>query len=92
MAAFQRPPKTLPRVPGGRDGHEKNWLDAIRQNGQAVSNFDYAGPFTETVLLGNVALRYPGTRLHWDSANLTFTNMPDADRFVRHQYREGWSL
>jgi predicted dehydrogenase len=92
MAAFVRPPKTLPRVPGGRDGHEKNWLDAIRQQGQAVSHFDYAGPFTETVLLGNVALRYPGTRLHWDSTNLTFTNMPDADRFVRHQYREGWSL
>ena len=58
-----RPAKTLPRVPGGRDGHEKNWLDAIRQKGQAVSNFDYAGPFTEAVLLGNVALRFPGQRL-----------------------------
>ena len=48
MQAFQRPPKTLPRVPDGRPGHEKNWLDAIRQKGQAVSHFDYAGPFTET--------------------------------------------
>ena len=38
MTAFsQRPPKTLPRVPGGRGGHEKNWLDAIRQKGKAVS-------------------------------------------------------
>ena len=53
---------------GGAPGHEKNWLDAIRQKGQAVSHFDYAGPFTETVLLGNVALRYPGTRLMWDAA------------------------
>ena len=44
MQAFQRPPKTLPRVPEGRAGHEKNWLDAIRTKGQAVSNFDYAGP------------------------------------------------
>ena len=68
MTAFVRPPKTLPRVPEGRAGHEKNWLDAIRQKGQAVSNFDYAGPFTETVLLGNIALRYPGTRLMWDAA------------------------
>ena len=59
MQAFQSPPRTLPRVPEGRAGHEKNWLDAIRQKGQAVSNFDYAGPFTEAVLLGNVALRYP---------------------------------
>ena len=46
MQAFQRPPRTLPRVPDGRSGHEKNWLDAIRQKGQAVSSFDYAGPFS----------------------------------------------
>ena len=77
------------RVPEGRDGHEKNWLDAIRQKGQAVSNFDYAGPFTEIVLLGNVALRYPGQRLLWDSATMKVTNMPDADQFVQHNYRPG---
>ena len=92
MQAFQRPPKTLPRVPEGRAGHEKNWLDAIRQKGQAVSNFDYAGPFTETVLLGNVALRYPGQRLLWDAATMKVTNMPEADQFVQHNYRPGWSL
>ena len=78
--------------PDGRAGHEKNWLDAIRQKGQAVSNFDYAGPFTESVLLGNVALRYPGTRLLWDAPNMKVTNMPDADQFVSHNYRAGWSL
>ena len=92
MQAFQRPPKTLPRVPEGRAGHEKNWLDAIRTKGQAVSNFDYAGPFTETVLLGNVAMRYPGERLLWDSAAMKVTNMPDAEQFVQHKYRPGWSL
>jgi predicted dehydrogenase len=92
MAAFVRPPKTLPRVPEGRNGHEKNWLDAIRQKGQAVSHFDYAGPFTESVLLGNVALRYPGTRLLWDAPGMKCTNMPEADQFITHRYREGWSL
>ena len=92
MQAFQRPPRTLPRVPDGRSGHEKNWLDAIRQKGQAVSSFDYAGPFTESVLLGNVALRYPGVRLMWDASNMKITNMPDADQFVNHNYRAGWSL
>ena len=92
MAAFVRPAKSLPRVPEGRPGHEKNWLDAIRQKGQAVSHFDYAGPFTETVLLGNIALRYPGTRLMWDAATMKVTNMPDADQFIQHQYRQGWSL
>ena len=93
MIAFTpRPPKTLPRVEGGRSGHEKNWLDAIRQKGQAVSSFDYAGPFTESVLLGNVALRFTGTRLFWDAPTMRVTNMPEADEFVQHQYRAGWSL
>lgn len=93
MRAFRpRPPRTLPRVPGGDTGHERNWLDAIRQQGQAVSHFDYAGPFTEAVLLGNVAMRFPGTRLFWDAPGMTVTNLPDADRFVQHQYRQGWSL
>jgi hypothetical protein len=93
MTAFaNRPPKTLPRVPGGRDGHEKNWLDAIRQKTQAVSNFDYAAPFTEVVLLGNVALRFPGTRLMWDGPNMKVTNVAEANQFVQHNYRSGWTL
>ncbi len=91
MQAFQRPPRTLPRVPEGRAGHEKNWLDAIRTKGQAVSHFDYAGPFTESVLLGNVALRYPGQRLLWDSVNMKVTNIPAADQYVKHNYRAGWT-
>ena len=92
MAAFSRPPKTLQRIPDGRGGHERNWVNAVRTQTRAVSHFDYAGPFTETVLLGNVALRYPGTRLHWDAAAMTITNMPEANQFVQHHYREGWSL
>jgi hypothetical protein len=93
MASFtNRPPKTLPRVPGGRDGHEKNWLDAIRSHGQAVSHFDYAGPFTESVLLGNLALRFPGQRRDWDAANMKVTNVAEANEFVRPNYRSGWTL
>ncbi len=93
MATFTtRPPKTLPRIKGGSTGHEKNWLDAIKQHGQAVSHFDYAGPFTESILLGNLALRFPGTRLFYDAENLKVTNVPEADEFIQHQYRAGWSL
>jgi hypothetical protein len=57
-----------------------------------VSNFDYSGPFAEVVLLGNVALHYPGTRLMWDAPNMKITNMPDADQYIRHNYRPGWTL
>jgi predicted dehydrogenase len=93
MQAFtNRPPKTLPRVPEGRNGHERNWLDAIKSHGQAVSHFDYAGPFTEAVLLGNLALRFPGQRLLWDGQNMKVTNLEEANQYVQHHYREGWSL
>jgi predicted dehydrogenase len=92
MQAFTRPPRTLPRVPEGRPGHEKNWLDAIRQKGQAVAHFDYAGPFTESVLLGNVALRFPGERLMWDAQNMKVTNKPEADQYIQPNYKTGWTL
>jgi predicted dehydrogenase len=92
MSSFTRPAKTLPRVPGGRDGHEKNWLDAIRTHGQAVSNFDYAGPFSEAVLLGNVSLRFPGQRLMWDGTAMKVTNVSEANQYVQHNYRSGWTL
>ena len=54
-----------------------------------MSNFDYAGPFTEVVLLGNVALRFPGQRLMWDGPNMKVTNVPEANQFVQHSYRSG---
>jgi predicted dehydrogenase len=92
MQAFTRPAKTLPRVPEGRPGHEKNWLDAIRNKGQAVAHFDYAGPFTESVLLGNVAMRYPGERLMWDAQSMKVTNKPDADQYIHPTYKTGWTL
>jgi len=44
------------------------------------------------VLLGNVALRFPGQRLMWDGANLQVTNVAEANQFVKPQFREGWSL
>jgi hypothetical protein len=56
-----------------------------------MSNFDYSGPMTETVLLGNVALRAGGT-IQWDAKNLRVTNNADANRFVRKNYRKGWDI
>jgi predicted dehydrogenase len=92
MQAFQRPPKTLERIPGGENGHEKNWLQAIKDGKPAISNFDYAGPFAEMVLLGNLAVRFPERRLLWDGPNMKVTNDADAQAFVKRPYREGWTL
>jgi predicted dehydrogenase len=89
MQAYKRPRKTITRVEGS---HEKNWIDAIKGKAKAVGHFDYAGPFTETVLLGNLAVAFPDTRLQWDGRNLQVTNHPEANALVQHHYRQGWSL
>ena len=92
MRAFKLPPKTIPRVPGGEAGHEKNWLEAAKANKPAISNFDYAGPFAEMVLLGNLAVRFPYRRLLWDGEGMRVANDNDAQAFVTRSYREGWTL
>ncbi len=60
------------------------------------SNFGFAGPLTEAVLLGSVAIRLGGEmigeKLHWDSANLKVTNVPQANHLLHYEYRQGWSL
>jgi len=87
MQAYKRPPKILPRS----IGHRKEWLEACKGGKPAGSNFDFAGPLTEVVLLGNVAIR-AGKKLYWDGANMKVTNVPEANDYVHRQYRQGWSL
>jgi hypothetical protein len=57
----------------------------------AMSNFNYAGMLTETILLGNVAMR-AGKKLDWDGPNMKFTNNSDANKFLHFDYRKGWTL
>ncbi len=85
---YERPPKTLPRSVG----HHKEWLLACRTGSPTRSNFDFAGPLTEAVLLGMVCVRNGGDKLYWDSANLKVTNDPDANRYLHYEYRKGWEL
>ncbi len=88
------PPRKLPRS----IGHYKEWLAACKGGAAAGSNFDWAGPLTEVVLLGNVALRLQlreeltSKRLLWDGGNLRFTNSEEANSFLKSEYRTGWSL
>jgi predicted dehydrogenase len=81
-------PKTMKRSPG----HYEEWNLACRGGEKTVCNFDYAGPMTETVLLGTLSLYAPGKRLEWDSANLRVKNAPELDRFINPEYRKGWTL
>jgi len=74
-------------------GHFEEWVQAIRGGAPARSNFpDYAGPLTETVLLGNLAVYASGKKIEWDAENLTATNAPEVAKIVKPDYREGYSL
>ncbi|WP_221032544.1 Gfo/Idh/MocA family protein [Actomonas aquatica] len=81
------PPKTLPRVP--TSNHHEAWAIAIREGYQPAANFDYAGPFSETVLLGNVAIR-ANRRIEWDAANMKIPNLPSAEQYLTKSYRPGF--
>jgi predicted dehydrogenase len=86
--SYGNPPKKLPRIPG--EDHEMNWVDAAKGKAQASCPFEYAARLTEVMLLGVVALR-AGKKIHYDGAAIRITNVPQANDFLRRDYREGWS-
>ena len=90
MADYQFPAPTIPRVPGN-DAYQ-DFIRACKGGPPASSNFDVSGPLTETVLLGNLAMRLPGRKLQWDAATLTVTDTPEAAPFIQAQYRAGWEI
>ena len=88
MQEYQRPAKTLPRL---ADSHEMHWVGCCKSGQPANADFSYAGPLTELCLLGNIAKRVD-TRIEWDAAAMKVTNVAEANRHVRTEYRAGWSL
>ena len=82
------PKKSIGRIAGS---HEEDWIRACKGGKEACSNFDYAGPLTETVLVGNIAIR-SGKKLDWDGENMKVTNVDEANKYLDRPYREGWSL
>ena len=107
-------PQTVARVKDGEDGHYAAWVEAAiagygsEKAKNLSSHFDIAGPLTESVLMGNLAIRsydirkpkgkddfdYPGRfiKLLWDGPNMKITNFDEANQFVKRNYRAGWSL
>lgn len=72
--------------------HHWQFLDAVRGTAKTTTPFDYAGPLTESVLLGGVATRFRNTTLEWDDKNLRFKNVPEANKLLRRSYRKGWEV
>lgn len=92
MKEFTPPVQTLERVPGGQEGHEKDWLRACKGGRPASSHFDCAGPLSEMVLMGNLAIRFPDRLLLWNGEKMEITNDTDANAYVARTYRNGWTL
>jgi predicted dehydrogenase len=80
--------KTIERSPG----HYEEWVNACKGGARPVSNFDYAGPLTEIMLLGVLSLKAPGRRLEWDSEHLKIKNAPELNHLVHTEYGKGWTL
>jgi len=90
---YGKPPQKLERSVG----HYQEWIDACKGGKPPGANFDWAGPLTEVVLLGNVCLRQQlreeltFKKLHWDGEAMRFTNSDEANKFLKREYRQGWT-
>ena len=93
-------------------GHQRKWIDACKagfnskEHLSLTSSFDYAGPLTETVLMGNIAIKsyllrkesnnrmnyYARKKLLWDGDKMRITNLEEANQFVGREYRAGWEI
>ncbi|HXY36743.1 MAG TPA: Gfo/Idh/MocA family oxidoreductase [Planctomycetaceae bacterium] len=89
--AYKLPERFVPRCAPGVSPHFKEWATACRGGAPATSNFNYSSRLTETMIMGNLALR-AGSRVEWDAKNQLVTNNPSANKFVKREYRTGYSV
>ena len=89
QAAIDALEETIPRVPGG---HRRDWVRSCKDGVPSGSNFEYAVPLTETVLLGNLALR-TGEKIYWNAKKMRATNnVPGVEELIHREYRSGYGL
>ena len=87
MKGFKPPEQSLARDVN----HYQEWVRACKGGPKPLSNFDYAGPLTEAILLGNVAAK-TDDKIEWDGPTMKVKNLPEMNEHLRRQYRRGWVL
>ena len=87
FAGFEPPIETIPKSPG----FYREWIDACKGGPAATCNFDYSGPLSETVLLGNVGYRVGG-EFGWNADQLTAAGNDNVAQFIQEPYRKGWEV
>ena len=90
MKETPKPPQVAYRCKGRT--HFDNWTLACKGEDTVMSPFEYAGPLSEIIVLGDIALVHPGRTLKWDSKNMKITNVPEANQYLHREYRAGWTL
>ncbi|MBL8814010.1 MAG: Gfo/Idh/MocA family oxidoreductase [Planctomycetaceae bacterium] len=84
---YVAPAPSLPESPG----HHRQWIEACKTGSRTGSPFSYAAPFTEIILLGNVAYR-SGVTIEYDPATGKIANSPAAEKYLSKEYRKGWDI
>lgn len=84
---FEPPKMRIPKSPG----HYAEWIQACKTGSPTLCNFDYAGKLIQHNLLANVAYR-AGKKLEWDAESLKAKNCPEADQYIKREYRKGWTI
>jgi predicted dehydrogenase len=87
FVGFQPPKPFIPESPG----HHEEWIRACKGQGKPACHFGYGALLTEAGLLGNVAYR-TGKKIEWDAEAMKAKNCPEADQYIHHDYREGWTI
>lgn len=91
MKGFKKPEPKFKRWSNDAGGHYTEWVEACKGGPKPLSNFDYAGPLTEAILLGNIAAK-AGKKIMWDGPAMKVTNMPEINDELKRDYRQGWTL
>ena len=84
------PPKTQPRASGGSHGH---LIQCVKnKKPETLSNFEVASVLTEIILLVNLAQKAGvGKTVEWDGPNMKCTNIPEVNKLINLEYRQGWA-
>ncbi|MBL1216275.1 MAG: gfo/Idh/MocA family oxidoreductase [Planctomycetes bacterium] len=86
FADYKRPEPSIP----DSIGHHNEWFEACRNGTPTTCNFTYSGALSEAVLLGNVAFRL-GQRIEWDAKALAVRNLAEAAKYIKPDFRAGWT-
>jgi predicted dehydrogenase len=88
FAGFKPPAPSIP----SSIGHHKEWIKACKEGTPTLCNFGYGSMLTETVLLGNASHRAGNKKLEWNAQKLEVSNLPEANQYLRRDYRKGWEI